>query len=109
MNRNYRIGYHFEHYVVAPFLRGHGYYVMESRGSHGLADLIAVPEIRAWETILPVLFVQCKKGKYKPSKANYDKIIKHHHKWKGVWLMAYGEGRKTLKFTNMDKEEITFG
>ena len=50
----YRRGYEFERKVSALF-RKHGWFVVESRGSHGPADLVAA---NPYEVVL----VQCKKA-----------------------------------------------
>ena len=105
-NKNYQKGYRFEK-RVANFFRNIGYYAIESRGSKGLYDVIAIPSEAISDYKYPEvpLMIQCKNKKYvEPSV--YKNII-HHHKWKGIPLMASNRDRK-IYLENMDRIEFDF-
>lgn len=112
MNRNYRKGYHFEHYVVTPHLRARGYFVVESRGSHGIVDVVAVrrqngKEIEHWP-----LMIQCKndqKGGYvDPQEMESLKLCSK--KYQGLFCVAFRDkATRKLKFRGLSGEIISDG
>ena len=106
-SRSYRVGYHFEHNVVAPFFRGLGYFAIESRGSHGLADIVAIPARDSFHYPQTPLLIQCKKGKHRPTSKLYDHL-KENSKWNAEFLVAYGTGKNNLVIENLDKKDMRF-
>ena len=111
-NRNYRKGYYLEHRVVAPYLRARGYFVVESRGSHGIVDVVAVRQQNGKDMQHWPLMIQCKndsKGGYVgPQEMASLRLCKE--KYQGLFLIAYRDKvTKKLKFRSLDGSVLAEG
>jgi len=97
MNKNYLKGYRFERRVSA-FFRGMGFYAMESRGSKGLYDIIAIPPVESIHYPTKPLLIQAKTGQSSRVKARaaIPNMKEHSPKWNGIPLIAYNENRKII-------------
>jgi len=111
-NKHYRKGYQFEHYVVAPYLRARGYFVVESRGSHGIVDVVAVRQQNGKGMQHWPLMIQCKndsKGGYvKPQEMASLRLCEK--KYQGLFLIAYRDKvTGKLKFRSLDGSVLAEG
>lgn len=97
MNKNYLKGYRFERRVSAYF-RGKGFYAMESRGSKGLFDIIAIPPVESHHYPTQPLLIQAKTGQSSRSKARaaIPNLKEHSPKWHGIPLIAYNQDHKII-------------
>jgi len=101
-NKNYVKGYIFEHYKVAPTLRGMGWLTIESRGSHGIYDIISVPPKNNKGIHNYPLLIQCKNSDYVPP--SLFEHLKKNDKWQGFPLVANNENRQiVLRSLNQEK------
>ena len=85
---------------------------MESRGSHGLYDLICVPntDISQYKYPLKPLMIHAKDSQYvAPSVFEH---IRQEHKWEGIPLvvnnLAEPHSRAKLLIRNLDGVEVDF-
>ena len=88
-NRRYYKGRSFE-YRVRGFYESHGWFVIRSAGSKGIADLIAIaPRLRQ------VHFIQCKvNGKL--TRTEKELLLELAERYGGIPVLAKREGRKLV-------------
>jgi hypothetical protein len=104
LNKNYRKGYKFEHDKVAPLLRSKCWLTIESRGSHGIYDIISVPPKNNKGIQNYPLLIQCKNTDYvSPSLFTH---LKKYDKWQGFPLVANNEAGKVV-FRSLNQEKIS--
>lgn len=102
-NKMYQKGYRFERRVAA-YLRGKGYYAIESRGSKGMFDVVGIPPSNDKGMHNYPLLIQCK-ATGKIPKAELESIKFHSPKWQGWAMLAYSKNRK-LMFEGLNKERL---
>ena len=87
-NKKYRKGYNFEKKIQEKYEK-EGYFVIRSSGSHGIADLVAIPSLESRYIGMignvyadnPPILIQCKatkKGKYTKECSKLIKIAKKY-------------------------------
>lgn len=106
-NRNYQAGVRVEK-AIAGILHKVGYFVIESRGSHGLIDVAAFAPTNSHNYPLKPLGIQCKKSKKLITKRERENLKTHAPKWEFIPLIAYREKRGKYKIENLEGVEMVF-
>ena len=82
---------------------------MESRGSKGLFDIIAIPPVESYHYPTQPLLIQAKTGQSSKTKARaaIPNIKEHSPKWNGIPLIAYNQNRNIV-IENLDGVNMRF-
>lgn len=107
VNRNYQAGVRVEK-SIANILRGKGYCVIESRGSHGIFDLACFAPTDSFHYPKKPLGIECKKSKKLVTKSVIDNLKTHAPKWDCIALVAYRLSRGKFRIEDLEGVEMVF-